>query len=108
MSTATLTQVASFLAEPLVRTGLYASPEQALKHSILDYIERQLAQAEANRAHYEQKYQRTFAEWSASLVGQATLAEEDDWMEWEATLDMVQGWQQVKAKVESGQPSQLC
>jgi hypothetical protein len=100
MSATALTQVASMLTEPFVRTGIYASPEQALKHIILDYIERQIAWAEAEIQHYEQKYQQTFAEWTESLSGQATIAEEDDWMEWEATIDMLEGWRQIKTQVD--------
>jgi hypothetical protein len=100
MSATALTQVASMLTEPFVRTGIYASPEQALKHIILDYIERQIAWAEAEIQRYERKYQQTFAEWTESLSGQATTAEEDDWMEWEATIDMLEGWRQIKAQVD--------
>lgn len=100
MSTATLTQTVSLLTEPFVRTGVYANTQQALKHIILDHIERQIAWAEAEIRRYEQKYQCTFAEWSASLSGRATAADEDDWMEWEATLDMLDGWRQIKAQVE--------
>ena len=100
MSATTLTQVTSLLTQPFVRTGIYASPEQALKHIILDYIERQIAWAEAERRRYEQKHQCTFAEWSRALSGQATIADEDDWMEWEAILDMLDGWRQIKAEVE--------
>jgi hypothetical protein len=100
MSAITLTRVTSLLTEPFVRTGVYSSPEQALKHIILDYVERQIAWAEAERQRYEQRYQGTFAEWSESLSGQATIADEDDWMEWEAILDMLDGWRQIKAEVE--------
>jgi hypothetical protein len=100
MSATTLTQIAYLLTEPLVSTGIYATPEQALKHIVLDYIERQIAWAEAEIGRYEQKYQQTFAEWTESLSGQATITDEDDWMEWEATLDMLDGWRQIKAKVE--------
>lgn len=100
MSVTALTQVTSLLTQPFVRTGTYASPEQALKHIILDYIERKIAWAEAERQRYEQEHQCTFAEWSKSLPGQATTADEDDWMEWEAILDMLDGWRQIKAEVE--------
>ena len=96
----TLTQTAFLLTEPFVRTGIYSSPELALKHIILDYVERQIAWARAECWRYEQKYQQTFAEWTESLSGQAAIVDEDDWMEWEATLDMLDGWRQVKTQVE--------
>ncbi len=100
MSVTTLAQTATLLIEPFVRTGVYASHAQALKHIILDYVNHQIAWAEAQLGRYEQKYQRPFAEWTRSLSGQAAIAEEDDWMEWEATLDMLSGWRQIKAEVE--------
>jgi hypothetical protein len=100
MSNVTLTQAISLLTEPFVRAGLYTSPEQALKRIIIDHIERQIAWAEAQVHRYEQKYKRTFTEWSKSLAGQASVADEDDWMEWEAALDMLESWQQVKIQVE--------
>jgi len=100
MSVNTFTQVAFLLTEPFVRTGIYASPEQALKHIVLDYIERQIAWAEAEIRRYEQKYQLAFAEWTESLSGRATITDEDDWMEWEATIDMLDGWRQTEAEVE--------
>ena len=100
MSATTLTQATFLLTEPFVRTGIYARAAQALKHIILDYVERQIAWAEAELGRYEQKHECTFAEWSESLSGQATIADEDDWMEWEAILDMLDGWRQIKAEIE--------
>jgi hypothetical protein len=100
MSTMAIDQVIPILTEPLVCTGLYPSPEQALKSIILDYIERQITQIEAELKRYEQKYQQTFAEWSESLSGRATIADEDDWLEWEANLDMLDGWRQIKSEIE--------
>ena len=93
-------QVIPILTEPLVRAGLYPSPEQALKSIILDYIEHQIAQIEAELKRYEQKYQQTFAEWSESLSGRATIADEDDWLAWEANLDMLDSWRQIKGEIE--------
>jgi hypothetical protein len=100
MPATTLTQAARLLTEPLVRTGVYASPEQALKHIILDYVERQIEWAEAEIQRFEQKHRCTFAEWTEALSGRSSVAEEDDWMEWEATIDMLDGWRRIKARVE--------
>ncbi|MBI1882147.1 MAG: hypothetical protein HYR94_28575 [Chloroflexi bacterium] len=100
MSSTAIDQVIPILTEPLVRTGLYPSPEQALKSIILDYIEHKIAQIEAELKRYEQKYQQTFAEWSESLSGRATIADEDDWLEWEANLDMLDSWRQIKSDIE--------
>ena len=66
----------------------------------IDCIERQIVWAEAEIARYEQKYQQTFAEWTESLRGQATLAQEDDWLEWGATRDMLDSWRHIKAEID--------
>ena len=96
----TMNQVMPILTEPLIRMGFHSTPEQAFRQIILDYINRQIAWSEANLRSYEQKYKKSFAEWSTSLVGQATVTEEDDWLEWEAILDMRSGWQQIKVELE--------
>ncbi|MBU1660283.1 MAG: type II toxin-antitoxin system Phd/YefM family antitoxin [Chloroflexi bacterium] len=99
-SAATVAHVLPIITEPFVRTGLYNSPDQVIKHIVLDYLERQIAWAEARLQGYEQKYQQPFAEWTQTLSGQATIADEDDWMEWEATRDMLEGWGQIKTQIE--------
>jgi hypothetical protein len=100
MSSTAIDQVIPILTEPLVRTSLYPSPEQALKSIILDYVDRQMTQIEAELKRYEQKYQLTFAEWSESLSGRASIADEDDWLDWEANLDMLDSWRQIKSDIE--------
>ncbi|MGC9396215.1 MAG: hypothetical protein ACP5J4_15335 [Anaerolineae bacterium] len=98
--TITLDRVTSILTEPFVRTGVYSSPEQALKHIFLDYIQRQINWAKVELRRYEQRHGETFEEWTQALSGKATIAEEDEWMEWEATQDMLAGWQQIKTEIE--------
>ena len=100
MSTAILNQVANWLAEPFVRTGVYPNAEQALKHIFLDYIQRQIAWAEVAVQRYEQKHGAPFATWTRAIAGKATIADEDEWMEWEAVLDMLAGWRQIQAEIE--------
>ncbi len=84
----TLAHVASLLP-----TGVSANSEQMLKQIILDYVERQIALAEVEIRHYEQKYERTFGECTAAI------ADEDDWTEWKAALDVLDNWRRVKTAV---------
>ncbi len=100
MSTNVMIRLIPVLTEPFVRAGLYPSQEQALKHIILDYIERQIVQIETELRGYEQKYQQSFAAWTQALSGRASIADEDDWLEWEALLDMRDSWRQIKQDVE--------
>ena len=99
MSTSLISQMAPLLTEPLVRAGFYPTPEQALKHIILDFIDRRIAWAQSKARRYEKKHGQSFAEYTQALAERATPAEEDEWMEWESVLDMLESWRQVKAEV---------
>ena len=100
MSTTVMDQAIPILTEPFVRAGVFSTSEQAMKHIVLNYIERQISWAEVEIEYFERKYKKSFAEWSKNLTGKATVAEEDDWMEWESLRDMVVGWRELKTEVE--------
>ncbi|MBS1249212.1 MAG: hypothetical protein MAG431_00787 [Chloroflexi bacterium] len=93
-------QAIPILTEPFVQAGLYATPEQALKRIILDYIERQISWAEVEMQRFERKHKQSFSKWSETLSGQASIADEDDWMEWESIQDMIVSWQNLKTAIE--------
>lgn len=99
MSTYQISQTIPLITEPLVRAGFYPTSEQALKHIILDYIDRRIAWAQAQVRRLEKKH-GSFAAYSRSLTEQATIVDEDVWMEWESLLDMLESWRQVKAEVQ--------
>ena len=100
MSTIQISQTIPLLTEPLVRAGFYPTSEQALKHIVLDYIDRRIAWAQAKLRRLEKKHGQPFADFTRSLTGQATIADEDEWMEWESLLDMVESWRQVKVEAQ--------
>ena len=101
MSAFQISQTIPLLTEPLVRAGFYPTSEQALKHIILDYIDRSIAWAQAKVRRFEKKHGQSFADYTRSLTGRATSTDEDEWMEWESLLDMLESWRQVKSEVES-------
>ena len=96
----TITDAIPMLTEPFVQTGLYTNSSSALKYIVMDYLDRQIHQAQIEIENYEHKYQQSFVEWSESISGRATIDEEDDWMEWEAARDMLSGWQQIRVEIE--------
>ncbi len=97
---AVLDKAIPILIEPLVQMGVYRSQEEALKNLVLRYVQEQIDEAEQEIARFQKKYGMSFEEWSDSLVGRATIEEEDDWMEWESARDMLESWQQIKADIE--------
>ena len=100
MATQMISQTIPLLTEPLVRAGLYPTQDQALKHIVLDYIDRRIAWAQGKVRRFEKKHGQSFADFSQALSGRATSADEDEWMEWESLLDMLESWGEVKAEVQ--------
>jgi hypothetical protein len=100
VSTDQIAQAIPLITEPLVRAGFYPSSELALKHIVLDYIDRRISWVQTQVRRFEKKHGQSFAVYSQSLAGQATIADEDEWMEWESLLDMLESWRQVKAEVQ--------
>lgn len=96
-----ISQTVPLLTEPLVRAGFYPTSEQALKHIVLDFINRRIAWAQAKIRRLEKKHGQSFVEYTQSLHGHATIADEDEWMEWESLLDMLESWRKVKMEVKS-------
>lgn len=100
MTTASISQMTPLLTEPLVRAGFYTTSEQALKHILLDFIDRRIAWAQSKARRYEKKYGQSFPDYTRALAERATPAEEDEWMEWESVLDMLESWRKVKVEVQ--------
>ncbi|OQY30851.1 MAG: hypothetical protein B6I38_06725 [Anaerolineaceae bacterium 4572_5.1] len=100
MPDATIYQAIPMLTEPFVQAGIYSTPEQALKRIVLDYVERQISWAEVEMQRLERKHKQSFSEWSGALSGKASIADEDDWMEWESLQDMAKSWKQLKTAIE--------
>lgn len=100
MSTFHISQTVPLITEPLVRAGFYPTSDQALKHIVLEFIDRRIAWAQTKVRRMEKKHGQSFTDYTRSLAGQATSADEDEWMEWESLLDMLESWRQVKAEVQ--------
>lgn len=97
---AALDKTIPILIEPLVQMGIYESQEEALKNLVLRHVQEQIDEAEQEIARFQKKYGASFEEWSESLLGKATIEEEDDWMEWESARDMLESWRRIKADIE--------
>ena len=90
MSTFQIAQTVPLLTEPLVRAGFYPTTEQALKHIVLDFIDRRIAWAQAKVRRLEKKHGQSFADYTSALAGRATTTDEDEWLECESLLDMLE------------------
>jgi|Deesub1362A_J573_1020465.scaffolds.fasta_scaffold03895_2 hypothetical protein len=97
---ATIAKTIPILTEPLVRMGIYKNQREALKGLMLQLVQQKINEAQQEIIHFERKYGMSFEEWTASLIGKASIEEEDDWMEWESARDILESWQRIKAEIE--------
>ncbi len=97
--------------EPLVRRKIFATEEQASRELVREYVLRQIATLQRDLARFERKYGMPFERFCQYLharsvllesgqlspqqrqsLGQAIMLEEDDWLDWKASLDMLDSW----------------
>lgn len=97
--------------EPLIRRKIFATEEQAGRELVREYVLRQITSLQQNLAHFEHKYGMSFERFGEYLhersilleseqlslqqrqsLGQAIMLEEDDWLDWKASLEMLDSW----------------
>ena len=89
-------EYADKLFTPLVQEGIFKSYGEILKSLLLDYIARQIALYEGQARAFEVKHRMTFEEYTRNLRGRASIAEEDEWMDWEEALVFLRKWEKIK------------
>ena len=92
-------EYADRLFAPLVREGIFKSYDELLKSLLLDYIDRQIALFEGQARAFEAKHGMTFEEYTRNLSGRASIAEEDEWMDWEEALVFLRKWNKMKRQI---------
>lgn len=83
------------LAKPFLDIGLYDSPATFFRDIIRDMVERKLDRYERIIEKFERRYGMDFSDFSKKLERGAAIKEEDDWMEWEAAIDMLGAWKNI-------------
>lgn len=87
------------LLAPLVQEGVFENYFDLLKTLLLDYIERQIMAYRRRARSFERKHGLSFERYSKHLQGQASLVDEDEWMDWEETLIFLRKWERIKKQV---------
>jgi len=59
-------------------------------------IDQQIALYEEQARAFEAKHEMTFEEYTHDLRGRASIAEEDEWMDWEEALVFLRKWKKIK------------
>jgi hypothetical protein len=97
--------------EPLIRRKIFESEEQAIHSLVREYVLSQVRALQEEIAGFERKYAMHFEQFSAYLhersqlletgrfseeekqtIGQAVMQEEDNWLDWKASREMLESW----------------
>ena len=106
--------------EALIRRKIFASEEEAIRELLRDYVLRQIDALQREIARFERKYGMRFQQFSEYLhersvllesgdlsaeerrvLGQAIMREEDDWLDWKVTQEMLESWLGLRQEVVS-------
>jgi len=93
------TDVLTTIARSLVVTQKYRDLDEALYALAIAEADRKIGKYRRRISHLRKKYNMTFDEFTAHLCGTATIEQEDDWLEWEAALDMLSDWEATKKEL---------
>ncbi|VVB55428.1 Uncharacterised protein [uncultured archaeon] len=75
-------------ARPLVELGLYDSARDFIRDITKEFINHKIEFYKKQIAAFKKKY-GSFETFSKKLEKGASIAEEDEWMDWEAAEDML-------------------
>ena len=80
------------IAKPFIMAGIYKDERSALTDITLDYVSRKIEQYDNIIISFRKKYSCDFDQFSAQIKNNASLKNEDDWMEWKSAIEMRQSW----------------
>jgi len=99
----------SEVIEPLIKRKIFATEEQAVRELMRDFILRQITARRRELGRFERKYGMSFDQFGEYLharsmllemgglspeqrqnLGQIVMQEEDDWLDWKATKEMLE------------------
>ena len=108
----------SVVIEPLIKRRIFTTEEEAIRELTREYILKQLDALQQKISHFEQKYGMHLNQFDDYLhekavlllngdfspeqrrsLGQAIMQEEDDWLEWKASKEMLENWLGLRQEV---------
>ena len=101
----------SAVTELLIRRGLFATEEEAVRSLLREYVLQQISDLQQDLVGFEHKYGMRFEQFVEYLhersvlleegdlsperrqvLGRAIMQEEDDWLDWKVSQEMLEGW----------------
>ena len=106
------------ILEPLIRRRVFADEKAALRELTRDYVRHQVETLIREARKFEQRYGMSFDRFDEYLharstlltsgelsteqkrnLGQALMREEDDWLDWKATQEILDSWLSINQEV---------
>jgi hypothetical protein len=88
------------LAKPFVENGIYESTAAFVSDLLKDVATRKIRAYERKIKRFEEKY-GTFIQFSQKIRNKATPWQENQWMEWEAAINMLSAWKTVTNELDT-------
>jgi hypothetical protein len=92
-------EVLEKVAKSLVATDLYKDIGAALRALAVEQVERKIVAYKEQVQEFERKYHHSLEEHGRLLEGQASMEEEEEWMEWKGAHVMLEAWQSALREV---------
>jgi hypothetical protein len=89
------------LTKPLIVAGIYKDEKSALTDITLDYVRRRIQQYDNIILSLREKHGCDFNQFAERIKNRASLAAEDDWMEWKGAIEMRQSWKDAERMIIS-------
>lgn len=108
-----MSQSISEMIDPLVKNGLFESPEAAVQNLMMDYILRQIEHFQLIIQTFEKKHGMTYHQFNNYLSARAQkvqtdkslhpqfMSEEEDALDWKIAHEMLGSWLGLKRKSAS-------
>jgi hypothetical protein len=79
-----------------------ADPDEALTSVVLEWVDIKISRMDERIRSYERKYGMDYSEFDKKIRAQgAVFEEEDDWIDWGDTIDLVQQLKKTRGEVLS-------
>ena len=91
------------ITKPFIIAGIYKDEKSALTDITLDYISRKIEKYDNIILFFKKKNSCDFGQFSAQIKNNASLENEDDWMEWKSAIEMRQSWKTANKLIISNE-----
>ena len=87
------------IAKPFVEFGIYDSEDKFLEDVVREMVKSKIAAYEKIIKRFQAKYKTPFSEFTKKMERRATPEQEDEWMEWESSVNMLNAWKKAAREI---------